>query len=117
MRIGGRWWRSFWAIRKFEANLFGTAHNGHKTPCALRILDLCSSLILQAAEFGGFLFAAADQARFLKLQIAELLFVREVSVKLDEAAADIRVVLVLELIGKFDAASSIDGHFETGDTA
>jgi hypothetical protein len=34
---------------------------------------------LQAAKLGGFLFAAADEASFLKLQVAELLFVHEMS--------------------------------------
>ena len=72
---------------------------------------------MEAAEFGGFFFATADQAAFLKLQVAKLLFVDEMRVQLNETAPDVRILLILELSGKFDTASGVDSHFERGDAA
>jgi len=75
------------------------------------------TILLQAAERGGFLFAAAHQAGFLKLQIAQLFFVDEMSVQFDQAAANGGVLLILKHIGELDAALGIDGHFEGGNAA
>lgn len=71
------------------------------------------AFVLEAAEFSGILFAAAMQAGFLKLEIAQLLFIGEEGLKLDEARAERRVVVV-ESIRKLDTATSEDGEFEAG---
>jgi hypothetical protein len=71
---------------------------------------------LQTAELGSFLFAAADQASFLKLQVAELLFVDQMCLQLDETAANVRVLLS-ELIRVYDAAAGVDRHFEPRNAA
>jgi hypothetical protein len=75
------------------------------------------ALLLQAAERGGFFLAAADEPGLLKLQVTELLFVNEMSVQLDEAAADAGMLLVFEQAGELDATFGVDGHFERGNAA
>jgi len=80
-------------------------------------LALVFAFVLEFAEGGGFLFAAADEPGLLKLQGAELLFVDQMGVQLDEVAADSGIFLILELIGKFNATLGVDGHFERGHAA
>lgn len=46
-------------------------------------LMFLQALLLEAAEFGDFLFAAAGEAGFLKLEIAELLVIGFVGMELD----------------------------------
>ncbi|HEY6988400.1 MAG TPA: hypothetical protein VH369_08450 [Bryobacteraceae bacterium] len=75
------------------------------------------TILLQTVERGGFLFTAAHQAGFLKLQIAQLFFVDQMGVQLDQAAANGGVVLILKHIGELDSALGIDSHFEGGDAA
>ncbi len=74
---------------------------------------LLFAFLLQAAEFGHFLFVAALETRFLELQVLELLFVFEESAELDQVGAGGPVQGAVLLI--FGAALGIDRHFETGD--
>ena len=64
-------------------------------------------------QFGDFLFAAAGQAGFLQLQIADLLFVGNEGVGVDQIGARGEVLFVEEL-GEFDAAFGEYRGLETG---
>jgi hypothetical protein len=69
---------------------------------------------LKLAQFGGVFFALATQTAFLDLEVAKLLFVGEKGFEIDEAGANCGI-FVGKLFGKFVAAASVDGHFESGD--
>ncbi len=77
---------------------------------------LLSAGVLELAQLGGVLCHTAGQPRFLKLQVAKLLFVGEEGFELDQAGTE-SLVVILELVGKLHVASCIDGHFEPGDPA
>jgi len=74
------------------------------------------TVLLQEAQLGGFFFAAAGEARFLQLQIADLLFVDEEGMRVDQERAGSELVL-FEQIGEFDAAFGEERHFQSRDTA
>ena len=69
---------------------------------------------LAAFEFGGFAFAAAGEAIFLEIQIAQFLFVTAADF---EFAAGIGFGCVVAgiVLDEFQAAGSEDGEFEAGD--
>ena len=71
------------------------------------------AFLLEAAEFGHFLFAAADEAGFLKVQIAKLLFVIETDLHFDHDR--LRVNLLGMAVGELLAANVDEGHFEAWD--
>ncbi len=75
-----------------------------------------SALGLELTELGGIFFATAMEARFLEVQIAELLFVGEEDLELDESGAD-GGVLVIELLSELGTALGVNGHFQSGDAA
>ena len=80
------------------------------------MLLLLHTLGLETAQFGNFFFAAAGQAGFLELQIADLLFVGDEGVGVDQVRARGEVLFV-EQLGKFDAAFGEESRFERGDAA
>jgi hypothetical protein len=43
---------------------------------------------LEGAEFGGLFFAAAGEAGFLKLEVADLLFVGDEGMRVDQVGTD-----------------------------
>ena len=51
------------------------------------LLLAVAALLLHLAQLGGVLFALAAEAAELKLQVSQLLFVREESVDFDEAGS------------------------------
>lgn len=59
-------------------------------------------------------FAAAMQARFLDMQIAELLLIGEMRVQVDESGP-IGGILIFELLCELDTALGVDGEFEDRD--
>ena len=67
-----------------------------------------SAIGLGLAKLGEILFAAAMQAGLLKMEIAQLLLVGEMSMKVDERAAQSRVVIV-ELIAEL-IKNAHNGH-------
>jgi hypothetical protein len=72
------------------------------------------TVLLQAPEFGQFLFVAARETGFLELEVAELLFILQENVKLDHAGTQGWVV-ILEVVLELETAQGIDGHFKTRD--
>jgi hypothetical protein len=72
------------------------------------------AFLLEGAEFGRLLFAAAGEAGFLKLQIAKLLFVHEQDVDLDHGDA-VGVVVFGVKSRDFKAATAHEGHFQAGE--
>lgn len=73
------------------------------------------SFFLETAELGGFFLAAANEARFLQLQIAKLFFVCHVGVQIDQAGPE-SVFVIVEEFGEFHAPLRIDGHLERWNT-
>src|SRR5947209_3017071 len=71
------------------------------------------TLLLQLPELGGVFFTLAAETPVLKLQVAQLLFVCEERVDLDQAGSQSSRFLV-ELIGKLNAAQGVNAHFERG---
>lgn len=69
------------------------------------------TFLLELAKLGGILLIAAVKARFLKLEIADLLFVREKCVQVNESRTG-RSVFVFEGGGELGAAAREDGHLE-----
>ena len=70
------------------------------------------ALLLEASEFGGFLVAAAGEAGFLELEIAELLFVDEHDLDIEHVGAVVGELLDFD--GQFDAAFVEKSHVEAG---
>ena len=75
---------------------------------------LSAALLLELAELFGFSFAAAAEAVFLELEIAEAAFFGDIDFEFDEAAADGGRVIG-ELFGEAEFARGEEGHFEAGD--
>ncbi len=69
---------------------------------------------MQLAEFGGFFFVAAGETGLLELQVAELLFVFEMRIEIDQGAAEGGFGFRVSF-GEFVSAAGVDGGFETGD--
>jgi hypothetical protein len=79
-----------------------------------RLFFFRSALLLQVAEFEDFLFAAAREARFLNVEIAELFLIREEGLELDHAEADGMVVFP-KRIRELEGAFGEERHLESGD--
>ena len=93
-----------------------SVRNGHQG-CKQVLLRSTTpgALGLEPSQFGNFFFAAAAQAGFLQLQIADLFFVGNEGVGVDQVRA-CGEVLFVEQLGEFDAAFGEQSRFESGDT-
>jgi hypothetical protein len=83
----------------------------------LEIVSLAiAAILLKLPQFGGIFLALTPQPAFLDLEIAQLLFVVEEGVHLDQAGLE-RGLTVCELIGELDTAVAKDGHLENGNAS
>src|SRR5690349_4738868 len=98
-------------MERFAVVPGGKVELGGDVEIAAFLLD---ALLLRLAEFGQVLFALAIETRFLQLQIAKLLFVKEKRFELDETRPE-REFLVAEFFGELDPAFGIDGELEGRD--
>ena len=71
------------------------------------------AFLLNFAQLCGFFFAAAGQAPFLELQIAELLLVSDEGLKLDHVRAE-RGFMLFESLSKLEVTLSENGHLQSG---
>ena len=71
---------------------------------------------MQLTQLSDFLFAAASEAGFLELQIANLFFVGDEGVRVDQMRAGVRFVLT-EHFSEFQSAFREKSRFEGRDAA
>jgi hypothetical protein len=81
-----------------------------------RVVVFADAFLLEVAELGDFLFAAAGEAGFLELEIEELLVVGLVGMKLDQGGA-LGGIGIGELFGKIEAALREESLLQVGDAA
>jgi hypothetical protein len=79
-------------------------------------LLLLYTLGLESAQFGGFFVAASGKARFLQVQVTDLLFVGDEGVRVDQVRTGGGLVL-FEQLSEFEAAFGEQSHFENRDAA
>jgi hypothetical protein len=80
------------------------------------VLLLLYALLLESAQFGSFFIATAGKPRFLQVQVTDLLFVSDESVRVDQVRTGGGLVL-FEQPGEFETAFGEQGHFKNRDAA
>jgi hypothetical protein len=73
-----------------------------------------AALGLKLLEIGGVLYQLPAEAGFLDAQVVQLAMIGEIGVGFDERRTECGI-LIIEDVGKFDAAKGVDPGFERGD--
>jgi hypothetical protein len=80
------------------------------------VLFPAPAILLKLPKLGGIFLALTPQPAFLDLEIAQLLFVVQEGVHLDQTGLE-RGLTICELVSELDAAVGKDGHFESGNAS